>query len=205
MDLLKFLDSDNFTDRRLLKHSNHYFLDTIKDLFSQRRAPYTFVKVAAHVGIEGNELADQAAKAACNAPFLTTLPPTDKIYAFKDQTLLDMPIRKWIKEMNLHKANSLVQERLQRTHHHLQINVDLTLELFRQLKSVKYTEKSFFLKSLANMLPTQSRNTDWYHGPPESSTCARCGTFKETSFHVWTCQMNPKIEIKSETTRLIPH
>ncbi len=200
LDGLKFLTSSNYSTRHLLKRPNHSLLAAIRDLLLLRTAIPTFIKVKAHVGILGNEMADRLANSATVKFNLSRLPSSPTIFKFQDDKVIDMPTRQFAKSVFLVEQTRLVSAKILRNFSYESLDVPLTLQLLKQIP--KYSSLHIFmLKHLALQLPTAHRQLHWTstHLPLSSATCCRCRLFQETEFHLWNCEKNDKAQLKAYT------
>ncbi len=196
------MSSANYSMRGLLKRPNHSLLSSIRDLLILRSVPPTFVKVKAHVGIVGNEMADRLAHSATKMLNYSDLPSSTRIFKSQDGKVVDIPTRQFAKLVFCTEQTRLVTCRIQRNFSYLQLNVPLVLRLMKLIP--KHTSlHTFMMKHLAFQLPTSRREFLWATNAEnaliQNATCRRCHLYQESEFHLWNCDMNDKNQVKEDT------
>ena len=174
--------------RDILKFQNHVIITAIKHLITTCRS-FSITKVAGHTGIEGNELADQAAREAINSGNPITLRSTDfhvlDNFLHKDKEPIEVYPRRHIKNNLQDILEKELGDRANELWNLEDIDVKKTMSLAKTgmnqenyLDASKTKEQSDRLKIIHKKLPTLDKVRYYkaikspmpiHHGDPRAS------------------------------------
>jgi hypothetical protein len=187
----------------------------IWEIIAQRireRTGHTAIKwVKAHIGIHGNEVADEMAKAAAAAVDIlpawsvnTSFAPVTRYNLLISGVNSLLPPLATIKQQS--KAYHAARLRSKLVHHHPELDQRLPLvpkqplaettqaeeqELSIDMLEEKYRQRTFALKLSMDLLPTISRQHRWHAAVYPSPHCCRCDRQEnETWRHILYCPAN---------------
>ncbi|KAL7747660.1 hypothetical protein RI367_006949 [Sorochytrium milnesiophthora] len=171
----------------------------IRSAIQRRTGKVTLRKVKAHVGILGNEQADQLAKEAAVGPMadLRHDPHIDTPFTLTCRGVrIEGDPRKFLRRQATARASTLLAHDIRR---HLDIDtLDWTATRLalhggrspatRWTSPAHNAQTAFRIKLLSDTLPTRARVHRFWPHRQHGSDCTRCGrNVDETKEHIWRC------------------
>ncbi len=118
-----------------------------------------------------------------------------QVYFHSHDQLIDIPITEWIKKKYKFERLKSFELKMKKHFTDVVIHPELTSKLYKILSSKPYFP--FFLKNIANLLPTRERAARWDNAEDtHHATCLLCFTAKETDYHIWNCPKIPHQELR---------
>jgi hypothetical protein len=183
---------------------NIHILSNIQHISQTQQIQIKLTKVAAHTGIDGNEIADKLAKSALESihnivepTFIQNLPFTN--ISFWDNTLLEVPIKQGIKRCLLAKHiiqwRLLNRNRINISSHTLQAinwkqsttNLHPTKMTNSHTNVEDHCNRSFKNKLWNLELPTKTKLHNRSPNIYTNNICTKCNKEPETTIHPFIC------------------